>query len=106
MIRTEPPITAKALQDARTQALLTPPRLTTRVIYINVGNLPPIKAADLFERVVAAYKEKLDGFNYENVFIAIREGESRVEVFDRPVAPAPRSRPGWMNWRLRLPRAS
>lgn len=105
MIRSDAPITAKALQDARTQALLTPLRRTTRAIYISVGHLPPIKAADLFERVVTAYKTNLDSFNYENVFIAIREGESRVEVFDRPLVPAPRPRPGWMDWRLRFPRA-
>lgn len=59
-----------------------PIRRQTRVFYVNVGTTAPIRSHTLVEEFKEAMiAAGLDSFYYENFFVGIREGDTRIEVF-------------------------
>lgn len=105
MIEVKEPISEKMLRDAKTSALLTPRHRPTRIFYISVGSMSPHKASIYANELIDSLKNNIDTFNYENFFLAVREGEHRVEVFYPPATPpaVSRRKMTW-GWKLRWPR--
>lgn len=87
-IQKKSPLTFNDMLRIQNDALSIPRPRATRVFYIDIGNMPMIKADTYFGQVVATYKATIDNVHYENIFIAVREQGSKVEVFPYPFNPA------------------
>lgn len=73
------PLTLSQIKISEDYAMSSPRKRQTRVVYVYVGHSPPSGIKKILEDFKIGMN--LDNFNYENIFIAISEGETRVEVF-------------------------
>lgn len=79
------PVTEEQLRVAKDGALACPPIRTTRVFYIPISFGGTNREAR-FKKIIEQYRASIDCFNYENIFVAVDDGDIRIEVFPMPKA--------------------